>query len=186
MEQFSCGKDIDVSYIEGYDTDTLREIVNLGECQERLDEIGPQRSLPALLERVWLLKVLDELDEALAVSEQSVRVARMAGTRKDVLRARILHATVLHWRGALGAADHELTTCADEAEGQNWAGIAAFAYQHRAKVRFDGDDLEGARVDFKRTLFLRQEAGASETELQSTLLLIDAIDRHRARVQLAI
>ena len=89
-----------MSYIRGYDPDTLRERVDPRQCKERLEEIGEQRSLPALLERVWLLKVLDRSEDALVVSEQSVRVARMAGTRKDLLRARILHASVLQTRGA--------------------------------------------------------------------------------------
>lgn len=174
-----------MSSIQGYDPETLREIVDLRACAERLEEIGSLRSLPALLERVWLLKVMDRLDEALVVSDQSVRVARMGGTRKDLLRARILHATVLQWRGQYAAAEQELTTCAEEAEGQGWAGIAAFAYQHRGKTRFDAEDLEGARADFKRTLFLRQEAGAGDDELEPTLLAIDAIDRRRVRESVA-
>ena len=120
-----------MSYIRGYDPETLREKVDPRQCKERLDEIGEQRSLPALLERVWLLKVLGRPDDALVLSEQSVRVARMAGTRKDLMRARILHASVQQVRGAFAAAEQELTMCADEAEGQGWAGIAAFAYQHR-------------------------------------------------------
>ncbi len=116
-----------MSYIRGYDPDTLREKVDPRQCRDRLAEIGEQRSLPALLERVWLLKVLDRIEDALVVSEQSVRVARMAGTRKDLLRARILHASVVQMRGAYAAAEQELTMCAEEAEGQGWAGIAAFA-----------------------------------------------------------
>jgi ATP/maltotriose-dependent transcriptional regulator MalT len=174
-----------VSYIRGYHPDTLREIVDLRECRDRLDEIGPQRSLPALMERVWLLKVTGDLDDALLVSDQSVRTARMAGTRKDLLRARILHATILQERGQLAAADQEITTCAEEAEGQGWAGIAAFAYQHRGKVRLDDDDLDGARADFKRALFLRQQAGAPEEQLESTLLAIDAVDRRRVAASVA-
>lgn len=174
-----------MSYIRGYDPETLREQVDARQCKERLDEIGEQRSLPALLERVWLLKVLDRLEDALVISEQSVRVARMAGTRKDLLRARILHATIQQWRGQFAAADQELTTCAEEAEGQGWASIAAFAYQHRGKTRFDAGDLEGARGDFKRTLFLRQEAGAGDDELEPTLLAIDAIDRRRVHASVA-
>jgi len=174
-----------VGNIKGYDPETLREIVDQRECLERLEEIGALRSLPALLERVWLLKVTGQLDEALAVSEQSVRTARMGGTRKDLLRARILHATVLQWRGQHGPAEQELTFCAEEAEGQGWAGIAAFAYQHRGKNRFDADDLDGARADFKRTLFLRQEVGAGDEELEPVLLAIDAIDRRRVRETVA-
>jgi tetratricopeptide (TPR) repeat protein len=171
-----------VSYIDGYDPDTLRERVDLDVCRERLAEIGEQRSLPALLERVWLLKVLDRLDEALVVSEQSVRTARMAGTRKDLLRARILHATIQQYRGALAAAHQELTTCAEEAEGKGWSGIAAFALQHRGKVSYDAGDYDDARRDFKRALFLRQDSGAPDEQLESTLLAIDAADRRRSSV----
>ena len=178
-------KGVVVSYIKGYDHETLREVVDPRRCRERLDEIGEQRSLPALLERVWLLKVLGRPDDALVLSEQSVRVARMAGTRKDLLRARILHASVQQVRGAYAAADQELTTCGEEAEGQGWAAIAAFAYQHRGKVHFDADDLELARRDFKRALFLRQESGAPDDQLESTLLAIDAVDRRRAAASVA-
>lgn len=170
-----------MSYIKGYDPDTLREIVDVHECSDRLHEIGEQRSLPALLERVWLLKVLGRPEDALVISEQSVRVARMAGTRKDLLRARILHASVQQFLGAYAAALQELTTCAEEAEGQNWSGIAAFAYQHRGKVHYDAAEFEEARRDFKRALFLRQESGAPDEQLESTLLAIDAADRRRSR-----
>lgn len=174
-----------MSYILGYDPDTLREKVDLRRCRARLDEIGEQRSLPALLERVWLLKVLDRLEDALVISEESVRVARMGGTRKDLLRARILHATIMQWRGSRAAAIQELTTCAEEAEGQGWAAIAAFATQHRGKTHYDAGDYAEARADFKHALFLRQEAGASDDELQATLLAVDAADRRRTAATLA-
>ncbi|MEU1971649.1 hypothetical protein ABZ477_08325 [Microbacterium sp. NPDC019599] len=170
-----------MSYIHGYDPDTLREQIDPRQCKERLEEIGEQRSLAALLERVWLLKVLDRLEDSLVVSEQSVRLARMAGTRKDLLRARILHASVLQQRRAFAAAEQELTTCAEEAEGQGWGAIAAFAYEHRGKVHYDAEDYESARTDFKRALFLRQDSGASDKQLESTLQAIDAADRRRAR-----
>ncbi|WP_417563801.1 hypothetical protein [Microbacterium sp.] len=175
-----------MGYIEGYEPDTLREIVDETHCQERLDEIQGQRSLPALLERVWLLKVLGRLDEGLDVAEDAVRQARMAGTRKDLLRARILHATILQFRGAYDAAIAEITTCAEEAEGQGWPAIAAFAYQHRGKVSYDAGDFESARVDFKRALFLRQQAGAPEDQLQATLLAVDAAERRRLEAAVAV
>ena len=75
--------------------------------------------------------------------------------------------------------------CAEEAEGQGWASIAAFAYQHRGKVRFDAGDFDDARVDFKRALFLRQESGATDEQLESSLLAIDAADRRRAQTSVA-
>ena len=174
-----------MSYIRGYDPETLREKVDPRQCKERLDEIGEQRSLPAILERVWLLKVLGRPEDALVLSEQSVRVARMAGTRKDLLRARILHASVVQTRGAFAAAEQEITMCADEAEGQGWSAIGAFAYQHRGRVHFDAGEFDLARRDFKRALFLRQESGAADDQLESTLLAIDAADRRRAAASVA-
>ena len=174
-----------MSYIKGYDPETLREIIDVHQCRERLAELGDQRSLASLLERVWLLKVVDRLDDALVISEQSVRVARMGGPRKDLLRARVLHASVLQFRGAYAAAIQELTTCAEEAEGQGWAALAAFALQHRGKVYFESTDYVNARADFKRALFLRQEAGAPEEQLESTLLAIDAAERRRSGASVA-
>nr|WP_314845856.1 hypothetical protein [uncultured Microbacterium sp.] len=168
-----------MSFIRGYDHESLRELVDLDECAARLEEIENQRSLPALLERVWLLKVLDRLDEALTLADEAVRQARMAGTRKDVLRARVLHATILQHRGAFAAAEQELATCAAEAEGQRWLSIAAFAHHHHGKNAYDAGDFEVARESFKQSLFLRREAGAADRELETALLAIDAAERRR-------
>ncbi|UWF77851.1 MULTISPECIES: hypothetical protein [Microbacterium] len=168
-----------MGFIKGYDPETLRELVDPRECADRLAEIEQQRSIPALLERVWLLKVLGRLDDALVLAEETVRQARMAGTRKDVLRARVLHATVLQYRGAHAAAEQELATCANEAEGQRWAGIAAFAHQHHGKNAYDAGDYEQARESFKRWLFLRRESGADDSELETALLAIEAVERRR-------
>jgi len=168
-----------MSLIRGYDQESLRERVDLDECAARLAEIEEQRSLPALLERVWLLKVLGRLDDALALADEAVRQARMAGTRKDVLRARVLHATILQYRGAYAAAEQELATCAAEAEGQLWLSIAAFAYQHHGKNAYDAEDYETARESFKQSLFLRRESGAEDRELETVLLAIEAVERRR-------
>lgn len=169
-----------MNFIQGYDPDTLREIVDPRECVTRLAEIEHQRSLPVLLERVWLLKVLDRLDEALELADETVRQARMAGTRKDLLRARVLHATVLQNRGANAAAAQELATCASEAEGQGWAGIAAFAHQHHGKNAYEVRDFEQARESFKRSLFLRRAAGADDSDLEKALRAIEAAERRSA------
>lgn len=169
-----------MSFIQGYDWETLREQVDQIACAERLSEIETQRSLPAMLERVWLLKVLGRLDDALVLSEEAVRLARMAGTRKDVLRARVLHATILQYRGAHSAAEQVLTTCATEAEGQGWTSIAAFAYQHHGKNAFDAGDYEQARESFKQELFLRRESGASDRDLEAVLLAIETVERRRS------
>lgn len=169
-----------MNLIKGYDPETLREIVDERECETRLAELENQRSLPVLLERVWLLKVLDRLDEALETAEETVRQARMAGTRKDLLRARVLHATVLQNRGAHAAAALELEHCASEAEGQGWVGIAAFAHRHHGRNAYEARDFDTARRSFKHSLFLRREAGADDTELENALRAIEAAERRSA------
>ncbi|MGI6878929.1 hypothetical protein [Microbacterium sp. gxy059] len=169
-----------MGFIQGYDPDTLREIVDRTEIYERLVEVSPQRSFTAQLEQVWLLKVLGELEEALQVSEHAVRLARMSGTRRDLLHARILHATVNQNRGAYTTAEAELTTCVEEAEGQGWRRISALAHSHRGKTRYDAGDYDGARADFKRELFLRQEMGADDEQLEITMTAIEAAERRRA------
>ncbi|WP_309104350.1 hypothetical protein [Microbacterium sp.] len=174
-----------MSFIQGYDQESLRELVDLDACAVRLAEIEAQRSLPALLERVWLLKVLGRLDEALTLADETVRQARMAGTRKDVLRARVLHATVLQFRRAHAAAEQELATCAAEAEGHRWLAIAAFAHQHHGKNAYEAGDYDTARESFKRSLFLRREAGAEDHELETALLAIEAAERRRSSQLLA-
>ncbi|MFB7844362.1 hypothetical protein [Microbacterium sp. NPDC056052] len=168
-----------MGYIKGYDPDSLRELVDPSECEARLDEIADLRSLPSMLERVWLLKVLDRLDDALRLADEAVRQARMAGTRKDLLRARVLRATVQQYRGAHAAADHELAACVAEAEGQGWVPIAAFAHQHRGRNAFEAGDYDQARDSFKRTVFLRREAGADDTALEAALLAVDTVERRR-------
>lgn len=174
-----------MSYIRGYDPETLREQVDTRECSDRLEELGEQRSLLALLERVWLLKALDRLDESMLLSEQSVRVARMAGTRRDLLRARILHANVSQARGAYDAAIQELNTCANEAEAQGWPDIAGSAYQHAGRAHFAANDLDSAREAFTHALFLRRETGASPTQVESILLAIETVERKGAIASVA-
>ena len=168
-----------MGYIKGYDPNSLRELVDPAECEGRLAEIAEQRSLPSMLERVWLLKVLGRLEEGLRLADEAVRQARMAGTRKDLLRARVLRATVQQYRGAHGAADHELAACVAEAEGQGWIPIAAFAHQHRGRNAFEAGEFDQARESFKHTVFLRREAGADDAALEIALRAVDTVERHR-------
>lgn len=168
-----------MGFIQGYDTDTLQEIVDRAAVYGRLVDITGQRSFPSQLERVWLYKVLGELDDAMTVAELAVRLARMSGTRKDLLHARILHASVNTLRGAYDRAENELTTCIEEAEGQKWPRISALAHSHRGKNRYSAGDYDGARSDFKRELFLRQEMGADDEVLEQTMTFIEAAESHR-------
>ncbi|WP_029150147.1 hypothetical protein [Microbacterium indicum] len=169
-----------MGFIQGYDPETLRENVDREGVYERLVEVRPQRSFTAQLEQVWLLKVLGELDEAREVSERTVRLARMSGTRRDLLHARIVHASVNQLLGRLTAAEGELTTCIEEAEGQGWPRISALAHSHRGRVRYDAGDFDGARADFRRELSLRQDLGSDEEQIEQASAFVEAAERHRS------
>ena len=56
---------------------------------------------------------------------------------------------------------------------------------HRGKVFYDAGDFVSARADFKRALFLRQESGATDDQLEAALLAIDAADRRRTGAPVA-
>ena len=54
-----------------------------------------------------------------------------------------------------------------------------------AKCSTTPSDFVAARSDFKRALFLRQESGASDDQLEAALLAIDAADRRRTGASVA-
>lgn len=161
-----------LSIILGYDAATLREKVDLKSVGERLDELGDMRSLEALCERTWLLKVAGQLDDALDMANEAVRLARFTGNRKDLMRPRMLRAQVMQFRKEFDTALHELTSLADEAHVHEWQLYEAFALQHRGKVYFDQKDLKRALGDFQAAVRIRREMGASEEQIESSLVAI--------------
>ena len=82
-----CGRRA-MSFIQGYDPETLREQVDPRRVRGAARGDRAQRSLPALLERVWLLKVLGRLDDALSLADESVRVRRAWPARARTCCAR--------------------------------------------------------------------------------------------------
>jgi tetratricopeptide (TPR) repeat protein len=149
----------------GWDAVTLREKVDLRAAGERLAELGDMRNLQALSERAWLLKALD-------VASQAVRLARFTGNRRDLLLPRILRTQVLQYLGRYDEAIYELTLCADDARTQNWPTLESVALQHRGRVLFDAGEYAAALADFKAAVLLRNQAGASEAELEPSLIAI--------------
>ena len=77
-----------MSYIHGYDPDTLRELVDANACRERPMALGAQRSLPALPQRAWPRQVLHPPEAARAGPAASGRGAPLARPPTAPLRAR--------------------------------------------------------------------------------------------------
>ena len=170
-----------LSIILGYDADTLREQVDLKAVGERLAEIGDMRSLSALCEKAWLLKVAGQLDEALDLANQCVRLARFTGDRKGLMQPRMLRAQVLQFRGAYDEALHELSSLINEAHTHEWSMLEALALQHRGKVYFDQREYKLALADFKASIRLRTDLGASDEELESSTLAVKVTESFLGR-----
>ncbi|WP_235940927.1 tetratricopeptide repeat protein [Paramicrobacterium fandaimingii] len=156
----------------GYDAATLREKVDLKAVGERLDELGNMRSLEAMCEKAWLLKVAGQLDDALDSANAAIRVARFTGNRRDLMRPRMLRAQVLQFRAEFEPALHELNSLIEEAHTHEWHLYEAFALQHRGKVYFDQEEYELALADFRAAIHIRRDAGASESQIESSLVAI--------------
>ncbi|MET0932633.1 MAG: hypothetical protein ABWX56_02895 [Mycetocola sp.] len=161
-----------LSIILGYDAETLREKVDLKAVGDRLIELGDMRSLSALCEKAWLLKLAGQLDEALDVANQCVRLARFTGDRKGLMQPRMLRAQVLQYRGAYDEAVHELSSLINEAHTHDWRMLEALALQHRGKVYFDQGEYKPALADFKASVRLRTDLGATDEELESPQIAV--------------
>lgn len=165
-----------MSILLGYDPVTLRERVDLAAVGERLDELGAMRSMSALCERTWLLKVAGRLDEALDVANQAVRLARFAADRHDLVEPRILRAQVLTYLGKGDEAVAECSACAEECRTHEWEALEAVCLQHRGKAYFELGDLKSARDDFRRAAAIRERLEAPADQVESSRIALDVVD----------
>ncbi|HEV7949696.1 MAG TPA: hypothetical protein VGP24_08010 [Glaciihabitans sp.] len=161
-----------MSIILGYDPTTLRERVDLAAATRRLEELGEQRSLSAITERAALLRLVGRLDDAWDSSNEALRLARFAGERTQITRARIRRAVVQQYQGKLVDALRELSDCVDEARTHGWASVEAYALQHRGRVLFDQHDYEAALEDFRTSLLLRKKINSSTDQVEAALIAV--------------
>ncbi|PJJ73310.1 hypothetical protein CLV46_2896 [Diaminobutyricimonas aerilata] len=138
----------------------------------RLEEIGNQRSTPAVNEKVTLLRLLGRIDEAMVLANEAVRQARFGGDREMLLLARIRRAVLLHAQGKSDRALVELADCATEAGAHDWPQVEAFALQHRGRVSFDREDYEAALRDFRDALTIRVRIRAEAELIDGSMLAI--------------
>jgi len=161
-----------MSIILGYDPTTLRERVDLAAANRRLDELGEQRSLSAITERAALLRLVGRLDDAWDYSNEALRLARFAGERTQITRARIRRAVVQQYQGRLVDSLRELSDCVDEARTHGWASVEAYALQHRGRVLFDQREYPAALEDFRTSLLLRKKINSSTDQVEAALIAV--------------
>lgn len=161
-----------MSIITGYDPVTLKERVDTDAALARLTEIAELRSQSSIAERGVLLRLLGRFDEAWETTSAALRNARMMGDRRQVLYARLRRAQVQQAMGRLDDALREMSLCVDEAAAHDWAGIEAFARQHRGKILFDRQELDAALADFERSLSMREANGAPPDQVESSAIAV--------------
>jgi len=165
-----------MSVVLGWDSETLREKVDLMAVGERLRELGDMRSLAALNEKVSLLRMAEQLDEALRTANQALTQARFTGDRETAARARIRRAAVLHYQGKLTEAITEFSDVVSESGTHEWRRTEAYARQHRAKALFEQGDLEAAAADLRTTADIRRRLQVPDDELESTLFALEVVE----------
>ncbi len=181
-----------MSYILGDDPETLREKVDLpAQRRERLDEIGEQRSLPALLERVWLAEGPRSGPRSASSSFfRAVRARRAhGGTRKDLRRARIpaRHGPAAARCTGGGHPSGASRPAPRRRREQRWASIAAFALAAPRRGAFRRRRLRGRPRRLQEgALPTPGVRHPSDDQLESTLLAIDTVDRRRTKASASL
>ena len=160
-----------------HDTTTDRGEHTVVDAQTRLDELGTARSTTAIAERAELLRVLGRLDEALAVSEESYRLAFFTGDRERVTEARLRRARVLRDRGSLERALSEAKACHETARAEGWGALEASALYQQANMLVELGRLEDARDTVSQLIELRMAQHAPPEHLASLNRALEVILR---------
>lgn len=147
------------------------------EARARLEQLGTGRSTDAVAERAELLRVLGRLDEALAVAEESYRLAFFTGDRETVTVARLRRARVLQDQGTLDRALAETRACREAARTESWGEVEASALYQQATVLVDMERLEDARVSVSELIELRVAQQAPPEQLTALNGALEVIMR---------
>lgn len=164
------------SYFLGFDPVTLEERFDVDAAQRRLDEVGEDRSVAALGERIGLLRVTGRTDEAHEIATEALRQARLAGDREPLARVKVARAQLLRAEGKYEQAIHELSDSIAEAQSSGWHGIAAAARRQRALVHVALGEYDAARVDLNESLaILIKDPAAAAREIDVTMIAVGAL-----------
>lgn len=158
----------------------LHETTDEHAAKVRLQELGTARSTDAVAERAELLRVLGRLDEALAVAEESYRLAFFTGDRREVTTARLRRARVLQGQGAFDRALSEVRACRLAARTESWGELEATALYQQASLLAETGRLEEARVALSELIELRVTERAPQEQLTALNSAMETLTRRIA------
>ncbi|GAB4066763.1 hypothetical protein GCM10028777_20760 [Angustibacter speluncae] len=149
------------------DDRTLRQVVtDPAALERRLVALGEQDEHRG--ERVSLLRLLGRLDEARTLAEADLDACAGGDDPAAEVLATVRLAQVRHWQGDLAVAQALLTSALSHAGAVHEPLLVGAVLQHRAKVRFDAGDLEGAVADAAAALKHRRQVGAPASQVRSS------------------
>lgn len=149
------------------DDRTLRQVVtDPAALERRLAALGEQHEHRG--ERVSLLRLLGRLDEARTLAEADLDACAGGDDHAAEVLATVRLAQVRHWQGDLAVAQAMLTSALSHAGAGHEPLLVGAVLQHRAKVRFDAGDLEGAVADAAAALKHRRQVGAPPSQVRSS------------------
>ncbi len=166
------------------DDETLRDRpTDEAEARRRvaeLEELGEEGDI----ERVSLLRMLGDLDEAEKLAWVVVERDGGPGSREAALMTGVLPmeavassirlAHVLHWKEDYQAASDLYSACLRSIENARMHGdervpkLEAFTHQHLGKLRFDEGKVPTALLHFEQALKIREEIGAPQDQIDSS------------------
>lgn len=145
-----------------------------------LEAIGPDGDL----ERVPLLRMLGELDQAETLGWQVLERQGGPGSKDALMMTGVLPieavasairlAHVLHWKEDYQAADNLYSAALRSLDNARMndddrvPSLEAFTHQHLGKMRFDQGKVAIAQLHFEQALRIREEEGAPEDQLASS------------------
>lgn len=145
-----------------------------------LEGLGPEGDK----ERVSLLRMLGDLDQAEALGWQVVEADGGPASKEELVMTGVLPleavasavrlAHVLHWKEDYSAADDLFSAALRSLENARMNDddrvpeLEAFTHQHLGKMRFDQDRAPTAKLHFEQALMIREEIGAPEDQLESS------------------
>jgi tetratricopeptide (TPR) repeat protein len=160
------------------DPETLREVFDdpdeargrvqqlRAEVRDALDEIDELRARGEL---VASLRVLGDLDDALAEAQRAVDRADMVGNGAQQHTARLRLAHVQQWRGNFAESNMIFTELLGAA-AQFGPVIEAYTYENAGNNDYDQGHWPDARDHFARALELREQLELPEADASRTAL----------------
>jgi len=163
------------SYVLGFDPVSLAERFDVEAARRRLDELADERSLAALVEKIGLLRVTGQAEQAHEVATEALRQARLVGDREPIARVKVARGQLLRAEGKHEQAVHELSDTIAEAAANGWTGIVAEARRQRALVRVALGEYEAARDDLSEALAVLVKNQGDPREIDVTMVAVGAL-----------